>query len=181
MEWSDIGKTVASAAPLLGGALGGPLGAAAGSLISSFFGVDDTPEAVDEAIRKDPNAIIKLKQIESDNFKERGETLRAMLESDAKNQHTTRPKIAYQAFQIVGAVALICISIWAYAVISMNVDMVQMVMNGWPFVAAIIAPLTGLLYAYFGILRKERNDGIKAAGGNFSAGIIGSVINRITK
>lgn len=63
-EWSDLGKTVASAAPLLGGVVGGPLGAGIGSVIASVFGVDNEPDAINQAIKADPNAAVKLREIE---------------------------------------------------------------------------------------------------------------------
>lgn len=66
-EWSDLGKTVASAAPLLGGVVGGPLGAGIGSIIASVFGVEDTPSAINAAINADPDAAVKLRKIELDH------------------------------------------------------------------------------------------------------------------
>lgn len=68
MEWKDIGKAVATAAPVLGTVLGGPVGAiagAAGSLVASFLGCEDSPEAVDIAISQNPDALLKLKKLEA--------------------------------------------------------------------------------------------------------------------
>ena len=68
MDWSDLGKSIASMAPLLGGALGGPGGAAIGSLISSAFGgSDEDPDGLVKLIQADPNAAIKLKELEYNN------------------------------------------------------------------------------------------------------------------
>lgn len=64
MNWKDLGKQVASAAPVLGAALGGPIGGAAGSLIASVFGVENTPDAVEKAIKADPESAIKLRELE---------------------------------------------------------------------------------------------------------------------
>ncbi|MGL5219590.1 MAG: hypothetical protein ACRC8G_08950 [Plesiomonas shigelloides] len=64
MNWKDLGKQVASAAPVLGAALGGPVGGAAGALIASVFGVENTPDAVDKAIKADPESAIKLRELE---------------------------------------------------------------------------------------------------------------------
>lgn len=64
MEWKDIGKQVASAAPVLGAALGGPIGGAAGALVASIFGVDNKPEKVSEAITADPESAMKLIELE---------------------------------------------------------------------------------------------------------------------
>jgi len=67
MNWSELGKTIAGYAPLLGGVVGGPAGAGIGSVIASAFGVEDNPNAVLNAIKKDPQAAIKLKKIELDH------------------------------------------------------------------------------------------------------------------
>jgi hypothetical protein len=67
MNWSDIGGTVAKAAPILGGLVGGPAGAAVGALIAAKFGVDNTPEAVSTALATNPDAYVKLKEIEANN------------------------------------------------------------------------------------------------------------------
>lgn len=68
MDWKQVGNAVISVgAPLLGGALFGPAGAAVGSIIAGKFGVspDATPEQVMTAINGDPDAALKLRQIET--------------------------------------------------------------------------------------------------------------------
>lgn len=68
MDWKEIGRTAASVgAPLLGGALFGPAGAAVGSIIAAQFGVspDATPDQVLTAIKGDPDAALKLREIET--------------------------------------------------------------------------------------------------------------------
>lgn len=67
MNWSDLGKKVANFAPLLGGALGGPGGAAVGKILASTFGTDEKPDSIAAAIDADPNAVLKLKETESNN------------------------------------------------------------------------------------------------------------------
>ena len=103
--------------------------------------------------------------VEITEIKESHSTVRTMLESDAANPHTTRPKIAYQAFQVVGTTTIITISLWAYAVATSNDKMVKTVMDGWPFVLGVVAPLVILLHAYFGVLKQEHKNRLDAAGG----------------
>lgn len=64
MNWSDIAGVVGKAAPLVGGILGGPLGAAAGGLVAKALGVAESPEAVAEAIQTDPAAALKLAELQ---------------------------------------------------------------------------------------------------------------------
>lgn len=68
MDWKQVGNTaIAVGAPLLGGALFGPAGAAVGSIIAGKFGVspESTPEQVLAAINGDPDAALKLRKIET--------------------------------------------------------------------------------------------------------------------
>ncbi len=68
MSMDAIVKTVSQVAPLLGGALGGPAGAAIGSIIASKFGgsTDNTQDLLSK-IQLDPQAREKLLEIQSNN------------------------------------------------------------------------------------------------------------------
>lgn len=66
ISWEKVGRTIADAAPALGGVLGGPAGAAAGSLIAATLGTSSDPDAVMEKLRTDPEALLKIRQIEAD-------------------------------------------------------------------------------------------------------------------
>lgn len=67
MNWTDIAGVVGKAAPIVGGLLGGPAGAAVGGLISTALGTAATPDAVSAAILADPQAAIKLKELETNS------------------------------------------------------------------------------------------------------------------
>ena len=70
MDWKDVGKKIASVGlPLLGTALGGPAGGAAGALIAAALGKtpsDLTQEDVLSATA-DPAILVKLKEIEANH------------------------------------------------------------------------------------------------------------------
>lgn len=69
MDWKDVATTIAKSAPILGTILGGPAGAAIGaasSIIASALGVENTPDAVSQALQVNPDAAVKLAQIEKD-------------------------------------------------------------------------------------------------------------------
>jgi hypothetical protein len=71
MEWKDIAGTVTKSAPMLGTLLGGPVGGAIGgviSLIGSALGLspaETTPDKVSHMLSVDPQAAVKLAEIES--------------------------------------------------------------------------------------------------------------------
>ena len=70
MKWSDIGNTIGKVAPMLGTLLAPATGGASlaiGALVSSALGVENTPEAVHAELKKNPDALLKLKELE---FKE---------------------------------------------------------------------------------------------------------------
>mgnify|MGYP000276319033 CR=1 FL=1 len=60
---------VKNIAPSIATALGSPLAGMAVSALAERFGVEDEVEAVTKAIKADPEAAIKLKQLEIDKFK----------------------------------------------------------------------------------------------------------------
>lgn len=66
MDWKDISSAVGKSAPLLGTLMGGPAGAAVGGLIASALGTGATPDEVSQALTTNPDAAVKLRQIEAD-------------------------------------------------------------------------------------------------------------------
>lgn len=98
MDWKAVGKTAAKFAPLIGAALPVPGGAAIGSIIASVFGVDDNPDAVLKALESDPQAGIKLREIELAH-KERLEALALQRASMEMEQETSRLRTVNATFQ----------------------------------------------------------------------------------
>lgn len=68
-SWDGVKEVIGKAAPLLGSALG-PAGGAAGTLIASVLGVEDSPEEVHKAIQADPQALAKLQAAEREHERE---------------------------------------------------------------------------------------------------------------
>lgn len=142
---------------------------------------DATGDQINEAVQSLPpeqRAALLDKEfdVELTQIKESNSTLRTMLESDAKNQHSTRPYIAKGAFQVVGFVTLLTSSIWGYAIATGKAEIVKATVSGWPFILSVIGPLVTLLLAYFGVLKKEQKDRLDAASGSTSpAGLVGVI------
>lgn len=115
-------------------------------------------------------------------IKESHSTVRAMLESDVANPHSTRPLIALGAFYVVAFSVVVPVATWSYAVIVGDNTMVKAVMGGWQFVLALIAPLVTLLWAYFGVLKTEHKNKLDAANGSSTpSGITGLISSLISK
>ena len=90
MDWKDVGKSIASIAPALSGILaatgvGAPAAAAVaatGALISSALGVPNDPDSVGAALMTNPDATVKIKQIEADH----GDHLAAIAQQTAATE-----------------------------------------------------------------------------------------------
>lgn len=61
MSWDKIKTVVGQVAPIAGTLLGGPAGAAVGSLLSSVLGVDNDPESIAQALAN-PEKAAQLKK-----------------------------------------------------------------------------------------------------------------------
>lgn len=133
----------------------------------------------------DQRASLMAKQfdVQITDIKESHSTVRTMLESDAKNPHSTRPKIALGSFHVVAFSIVVIVSLWAIAVFNKDDTTITVVTDGWPFILAVLAPLVTLLHAYFGVLKHEHKNKLDAAGGHASApaGIMGLVAKVLGK
>ncbi|MDT8895468.1 3TM-type holin [Halomonas sp. I1] len=107
VDWSGVAKTVGKVAPAAGGALAGPLGAAVGGVIADKLGVERTPEAVEKAINDDPQAAMKLREIEADIEKAligaRADVVQAEANAEGWLQRNWRPMVMLWFAALVGA------------------------------------------------------------------------------
>ena len=62
--WDTIKDLIGTSAPVLGSLIGGPVGGTVGSLIAQALGVEDTPQAIEQALKNNPDALLKLKELE---------------------------------------------------------------------------------------------------------------------
>ena len=63
--WDNIKELIGTSAPVIGTLLGGPAGGAVGGLISKVLGVNNTPEAIELALMNNPDALLKIKELET--------------------------------------------------------------------------------------------------------------------
>lgn len=161
LEWKDIAGKVGKVAPLLGSLLGGPAGATVGAIIAAGIGTEADPTAIDKALTLDPNAAVKLAEIESTERVRLQElaTQQAVAEIEAAKQATTdvnatmraeaaaehwptwswRPAIGFAvAFNIIVS-SLLCVAIFIGVVI------------GSPVAATALGQLPTILGALAGI------------------------------
>ena len=105
--WDSIKDTVGSVAPMAGSMLAGPAGGAVGSMLASALGVDSTPDAVADAIKTDPQAAIKIRQIEAQleqtRLEVRGQAVQAEAKGESWLQRNWRPLTMVWFSFLVGA------------------------------------------------------------------------------
>jgi uncharacterized membrane protein len=103
MEWKDIGEMVGRTAPLLGTLLApltGGTSVAIGGLISAALGTDNNPDAIAKELKNNPDAMLKLKELELANEAD----LRAQV-IKLNEIELDRYKTAHQSYQVKGVEA----------------------------------------------------------------------------
>jgi hypothetical protein len=159
-------------------------------VVNEFLPDDDklpevaTGNDISNAISKLPpqeqsQVLIKEFDVTLEQIKQEHSTVRTMLENDAKNPHTTRPYIAKQSFHVVAFVTILMVSTWVIGIYTGDTDMVSIIVDGWAWILAVLGPLVTLLYAYFGVLRKENEDKLNAANGQRAVSGIGALIGKV--
>ena len=146
-----------------------------------------TGDQVQSAVMKLPpteqaKILSKKFDVKIENIKQSNETLRFMLEHDAKNPQSTRPTIALGSFRVIAFCIIAVVSTWSFAVLTNKQDMVKLVMEGWPFILAVLAPLVALLRAYFGLLNQEKKAVLDASNNRpATTGLISSIARLFKK
>lgn len=137
----------------------------------------DMERAID-SLPADQRARVLEKEFDVDieRIKQSHGSVQAMLAADSEMKHTTRPYIAKHAFHVVAFAVVITVSAWAYGVVIKDVDIVDAIMDGWPFMLSVIGPFVVLLQAYFGVLRDEGKNRLN--GGQSKGGFLSSVLTR---
>ena len=69
MNWDDIKNKIGGVAPVIATMFGGPMAGAVTKMIANTLGVDATPDASGAELERNPEALLKLKQLELDRFK----------------------------------------------------------------------------------------------------------------
>ena len=106
MDWKDVAETVGKVAPTLGGMFAGPAGAGAGALLARALGVEETPEAVSKAVQADPQAALKVREVEASItqalIQQRGGVVQAEASGESWLQRNWRPMVMLWFAGLVG-------------------------------------------------------------------------------
>ncbi|MFI9652597.1 3TM-type holin [Guyparkeria sp. GHLCS8-2] len=186
MNWSDVGNLVGKAAPLVGTALLGAPGGAIGGLVASVLGVDNTPDAVYEAIQADPQAIERLKRMEIDHAEEMrrltlesetnrlteiNKTMRAEYQADGWYKSGWRPAIGWNLALSFGGLSAALV----YAIAKDPTLVSDQAFTGmlvWLFVT---------MASILGVNVSKRSQDKQIAAGQQPSSILGSLLGRVKK
>lgn len=122
MDWKDISSLVGKAAPLIGTALGGPAGGAIGSLVANTLGVDSKPEKVAEAIKNNPEALLKIEELEKQNEADIRKHAFLVLDAELKDKQSAREHHKHSPMPgiICGAVTFM-VAVGAYLLFTIEI------------------------------------------------------------
>lgn len=186
MDWSRVAQNVAGFAPLVGTALGGPLGGAAGSLVASLFGVEAEPDAVARAIAADPEASVKLKELE---VRQRLELERMVLTAETRQLEAINATMRAEAMSGDKYVArwrptfgYMMAGTWALQMAGVTYVVVAEPLYAAELIKAIgdLSVIWGVALAVLGInVAKRSQDKAVAAGAPPPATLMGAVADRI--
>ena len=97
--WDKVKSLIGNSAPLIGTLIGGPVGTAVGGLVSSALGVENTPQAIEQELAVNPEAVLKLKQLEAEHEVELKQLAfeHAKLESEERKLAMTQQHATMQA------------------------------------------------------------------------------------
>jgi len=188
MNLSDI---ISKAAPVIGGLLaGGPVGAglAALKLVAGELGVDPTEDAVSAAIAADPDALVRIKELELTHK----EALQKMaIENDTvrlvETQKTMREEIKSEDPFISRARPSLLWAISSSVVLEIVLGSVIVLtapaqMDNFVALCAAISIPQSVAAAMCGVYIKERsNDKAVAAGQEPKIGMLTAIVDKLTK
>ncbi len=199
MDWKDVGNAVLKIAPAVGTALLGPAGGAIGTILSSVFGTDPEPDKVMQAIKMDPNAALKLKEIESNNQTElqkailQAETMRLAEETkqiqavnqtmQVEAQHKGWPAFWRPFWGVISAVSFLVVSVFVCylgyeAIMKGNPNAMTMI----PQVISSMTMLFAVPGAILGVSAWHRGKMQRIQAGDMpQKSIVGALAERISK
>lgn len=144
MDWKDIASVVGKAAPVVGTLLGGPAGAAVGGLVAAALGTDSTPDAVSAALIGNPDAIVKIQELQT-NAKVQLQQLAVTAEQNRladvqnararqtanPNDHTPQWLAGGVTFGFFGALAVVMLAPLQSAVHDLLLVMIGALQTAW--------------------------------------------------
>lgn len=194
MRWSDIGKEIANYAPLIGTALLGRAGTTVGTLIAAKLGTEDTPQAVQNALTSNSEAVAKIQALQIENqtelrrivltaetarLAEVNATMRAEYAQEDKFVKRWRPTFGYSICFTWVVESIGFVSALLYTVIY-HPESAGIVINAIAVVIGAMAVQWGIALSVLGVSVSARSDDKQVSAGLSPApGVLGAIAQRI--
>ncbi|MDB5653444.1 MAG: hypothetical protein JWQ94_1057 [Tardiphaga sp.] len=188
MEWGDLAKQVISlGAPVLGTALGGPLGGVAGEILAKAIGATaPTPAAVQAQLAAtDPNRLAEAEaqwaqmiQAEAETqrvaISETQQTIRAEIASDDPVQKWWRPAYAFE-------LTIECAALWTVLMHEFWTGDIQTI-NALVNATALLVTYWGFRFGVLGVYISGRTrEKVSAVTGQDAPGVIERLVKAVVK
>jgi len=188
MDWSDLGKQVITlGAPMLGTALGGPLGGVAGEILAKAVGsVTPTPAAVQSALPSaDPARLVEAEAQWARMILAEAETQRIAI---AETQQTIRAEIASEdAVQrwwrpfYAGELTLECAVLWLVLIHEFWTGDIQTI-NALIEATTLLVAYWGFRFGVLGVYISGRTrEKVCAATGQDAPGVIEKLVKAVVR
>jgi len=142
---------------------------------------DDVSKAINTLPPEQQSEVLmKEFDVKIEEIKQSHNSLQTMLKANAESKHTTRPKIAYQSFQILAFSVVVVITVWAYAIITGDAEIITIINDSYLFIGVLVAPLVTVLHASFGVLTQESENRLNDAQGH-KVDPVGGLISKLFK
>jgi len=135
-----------------------------------------------ESLPPEQAALVMMKEFDVDIEEIRSwtEIQNSLSQADASGA-STRPWIAKLMAMAVFIAVMIFMAAWAYAIFSVESDILAQLADSWEIMLAVLATPTALLRAYFGMRTKEKQARYNAASGQQQAGGLANIISTFRK
>lgn len=148
-SWKEVGKKIADVAPILGGVLGGPAGSSIGTLVASVLGTKADPTEVYETLEKNPELLIKMKELEHEERKHLREL--KFQETRAYLGDIQNARASHSGNNNVFNMGIVILGIYAVVVIGSLCGIYQLLTGGMPIEdASIVAAISTFLGSLIG-------------------------------
>lgn len=197
MSWSEIGKTLAAVAPVVGGLLTGPVGAAVtvGGLVAKALGTAADPASVAQVLQNDPGAFERVRKFEIENetaltrmhleaetaqLAEVNKTMREESASLDPYVRRWRPTFGYSValswtLQMLGLTIIM-----GWAVIGQPTE-AAIIIDSLAKVISALMVLWGIALSVLGVNAKKRSDDKQVAAGQTPVpGVLGALVQKLT-
>jgi len=192
MTLKDVGTfLIGKGLPFVGSLVGGRAGESIGQGIADLLGVENRPDAIMDAIEKNPEALVKIReyettlamaQLKNDEVHTAEASANIRAEAQASDEYTrqTRPKVLRQSFALWAIMTLSgFLALIIMAVAGIDKGILALITDSWKTATRDVGAIVMVGFTGYTYMRSTRDKAYEA--GKTPAGIVGGIIDAIKK